>query len=402
MVSKPNDALDDIFSRALSGRTIFNNRGILRSDYIPSKLPFREKQIANIGEILSPLLHDAKCSNMLLYGKTGTGKTATAKYVSHRFEATAKNHNKKISIAYSNGRLAGSEYRVLVDLAQSLDLKIPFTGLPLSEVLQRIFSKISAEGLKVIFILDEIDYLTKHSSDDILYALTRSGEQLGNGFLSIIGISNDLQFKDFLDPRVLSSLSEEEIVFPPYTVEQLKQILNERANLAFTENSITEGSINLCAALAGTEHGDARRAVDLLRVAGEIAEREGARQVEEKHVRLAVQKVDQDRITEAIRLLPLHEKITLLAVTLSDELNSTGEVYERYMILCKKINIEPLTQRRISGLLSELDLQGLLSASIINKGRHGRTKKISTLVPLETIKNIIDEDSLLNILTKSV
>ena len=391
-----NDALDNIFNRALSGATIFKNRNVLRSEYIPPKLPFRDNQITSIAEILSPVLHDSKCSNLLLYGKTGTGKTATAKYVLQRFQETANKHDKNIVLAYSNARLASSEYRVLVDLGQSLNLRIPFTGLPISEVLQRIFNKINSEKIKIIFTLDEIDYLTKHASDDILYSLTRSGEHVNVGSLSIIGISNDLQFKEFLDPRVLSSLGEEEIVFPPYTVDQLREIIRERAKTAFNNNVVTEACINLCAALAGTEHGDARRAVDLLRVAGEISEREGSKQVDEKHVRLALQKVDQDRIVEAIRLLPLHEKIVLIAVAKSDGMGSTGEVYELYSVLCKKVNIDPLTQRRVSGLLSELDLLGLLSANIINKGRYGRTKKISSLVPLQIVKNIIKEDSSLN------
>ena len=127
----------------------------------------------------------------------------------------------------------------------------------------------------------------------------------------------------------------------------------------------------------------------------------GAKQVEEKHVRLAIKKVDQDRITEAIRSLPLHEKITLLSISGLKEINSTGEVYSKYVNLCKNIDIEPLTQRRVSGLLSELDLLGLISANIVNKGRHGRTKKISCLVPHETIRNIISEDSSISGLIKS-
>ena len=211
-----------------------------------------------------------------------------------------------------------------------------------------------------------------------------------------MGISNDLQFKEFLDPRVLSSLGEEEVVFPPYTVEQLRQILAERAKLAFVNGTVTEASINLCAALAGTEHGDARRAVDLLRVAGEVAEREGAKSVDEKHIKLGLQKVDQDRMVEAIRMLPLHEKLVLLAVTGSHGLDSTGDVYTQYTTLCKRIHMEPLTQRRVSGLLSELDLIGLISANIINKGRYGRTKKISSLVPTDIVTNIIKEDPSLN------
>lgn len=396
MPNTEDEILSNIFNRAIAGKSIFQNREILRSDYIPQKLPFREPQITNIAEVLSPVLHGSKCSNLLLYGKTGTGKTATAKYVLQKFEETARINNKRIVKAYSNARLAGSEYRILVDLAQSFSIRIPFTGLPLSEVLQRIFSKILSENLKVIFILDEIDYLTKHSSDDILYLLTRSNEQSKHGFLSIVGISNDLQFKEFLDPRVLSSLGEEEIVFPPYTVEQLRAILAERAKLAFAESVATDAAINLCAALAGTEHGDARRAVDLFRVAGEISEREGAKLLEERHVRSALQKVDQDRMIEAVRMLPLHEKIVLLAVTNSQGLDSTGDVYTQYTSLCRRIHIETLTQRRVSGLLNELDLIGLLSANIVNRGRYGRTKRITSLVPTDIITSIIKEDSSLN------
>ncbi|MCH6574906.1 MAG: AAA family ATPase, partial [Bacteroidetes bacterium] len=215
--SSTNDPLDIILSNALSGKTLFKDRNILRSDYVPDNLPYRQDQITTIGQILSPILQDSKPSNLLLYGKTGSGKTAVAKYVLERFQKATIKYGKQISLAYSNARLAGSEYRVLVDLGQSLNLKIPFTGLPLSEVLQRIFNQISQSNLKTIFVLDEIDFLGKHSYDDILYSLTRSNEHLGGGLLTLIGISNDLNFKTFLDPRVLSSLNEEEVLFPPYT-----------------------------------------------------------------------------------------------------------------------------------------------------------------------------------------
>lgn len=57
------------------------------------------------------------------------------------------------------------------------------------------------------------------------------------------------------------------MVFNPYTVEQLQKILLDRARLAFSDGAISNGAINLCAAMAGKENGDARKAIDLLRVA---------------------------------------------------------------------------------------------------------------------------------------
>ena len=400
MQKQPNP-LDSIFNKALSGSMLFTNRQALRTDFIPENLPYREEQIITIGQILSPILQESKPSNLLLYGKTGSGKTVVAKYVLNKFEETSKKNSKSISVAYSNARLAGSEYRVLVDLAHSLSLDMPFTGLPISEVLQRIYNNISENNLKVIFIIDEIDYLAKHaktSNDDMLYSITRSSEHLKNGFISIIGISNDLHFKNFLDPRVLSSMNEEEILFPPYTVTQLSDILHKRIESAFKTKSVPSGTINLCAALAGSEHGDARRAIELLRVAGELAERSDEKEVIEKYVKEASQKIDKDRIYQAIKTLPIHEKVVLFAVDSHSEYITTGDVYSKYQQLCKKISLEPLTQRRISGLLSELDTQGLINASIINKGRHGRTKKISSLVTREIIIKVFNDDSTAHLL----
>ena len=400
MQKQPNP-LDSIFNKALSGSMLFTNRQALRTDFIPENLPYRDEQITSIGQILSPILQESKPSNLLLYGKTGSGKTVVAKYVLNKFEEISKKNSKSLSVAYSNARLAGSEYRILVDLAHSLSLDMPFTGLPISEVLQRIYNNISENNLKVIFIIDEIDYLAKHaktSNDDMLYSITRSSEHLKNGFISIIGISNDLHFKNFLDPRVLSSMNEEEILFPPYTVTQLSDILHKRTESAFKTKSVPPGTINLCAALAGSEHGDARRAIELLRVAGELAERNDENEVIEKYVKEASQKIDKNRIYQAIKTLPIHEKAVLFAVDSTSENTTTGDVYNKYQQLCKKISLEPLTQRRISGLLSELDTQGLINASIINRGRHGRTKKISSLVTREVIIKVFNDDSTAHLL----
>lgn len=390
------DVLDTIFDRTVSGRRIIKDHKVLTTEYLPDKLPFREKQIVAIGQTLAPLLKNVKCSNLLLYGKTGTGKTAVARYVVDRLIQRALSTNIKIHIAYTNARVSGTSYRILSDLAASMDLDIPFTGLAIGEVLERVINTISQTGYSIIFVLDEIDYLVKTHGDNLLYEFTRSTDRLSPGFLSIIGISNDLQFKDYLDPRVLSSLNEEEIVFPPYTAEELKIILQQRAELAFNNGTASPAAINLCAALAGSEHGDARRAVDLLRIAAEVAEREGSEILEEKHVRIAVQKIERDRVYDALSSLPLQAKVLLLSVLDCSPTCSTGDVYEKYQSICKRIGIESLTQRRVSGLLSELDLLGLINADVVSHGRYGRTKKIQSLIPIQLVREIFIEDPVLS------
>jgi cell division control protein 6 len=329
----------------------------------------------------------------LLYGKTGTGKTAVARYVLSRL--IEKQKGNQVTGAYVNARIAGTEYRTLAELARSLHIQIPFTGLSIGEVINRIFQGIRNTSSNTLFVVDEIDYLVKVYGDDSIYEFSRAAEHTRPGFLTIVGISNNLQFKEDLDPRVLSSLGEEELVFPPYTVQELREILKERSQLAFQPGVVTDSAVNLCAAMAGSEHGDARRAVDLLRIAGEVAEREGKKLVDETCIRRASEKAEQDRIAEALHSLPLQNKIILVSVSRFARGTTTGEAYMGYTILAKKLGAEILTQRRVSGILAELDLLGLVEAAVVSKGRGGRTKRIKLLIQPDSIEDVLAEDSLL-------
>ena len=207
----------------------------------------------------------------------------------------------------------------------------------------------------------------------------------------MIGISNDLTFKERLDPRVLSSLSEEEVVFTNYTVGQIKEILEERIKIAFIPNSVEQAAINLCSAMSGQEHGDARRAIDLLRVAGEIAEREQSDTVKEDHIRRASLKMEEDKETTALNSYPLHEKLLILGVMKASG-NTTGEIYHSYKNLCKITRQKELTQRRITQMLSEIEMTGLITGKIIHQGMHGRTKKYNLTLNPDTVKKAFKED----------
>jgi cell division control protein 6 len=219
-----------------------------------------------------------------------------------------------------------------------------------------------------------------------------------------VGISNDLRLKEFLDPRVLSSLSEEEIVFGPYDAGELKNILFWRAQLAFCDNALSDGALSLCAALAAAEHGDARRALDLLRVAGEVAEREGVKIVVEEDVREAEKHIEHNRVVEALKNLTLHSKLVVLSLFQLNKSNVhrviTGEIYEVYGELCGELGVTPLTQRRVSTLVNELDAIGLLNAQVISMGRYGRTKKMRLEVTRTLIKEVFANDNRFGSLVK--
>jgi len=395
-VNGQKNILEEVFNNFLKGSSIFKNRDALRHDYIPENLPHREEQIQYLGEILAPALKGSHCSNILIYGKTGTGKTAVVKFVLNKLAGKAEELSSSVKVCFINCRLTGTEYRVLSNLCSSVDVKVPFTGLAVGEVFDRFKKGLDSKNLLLLVALDEIDAMVKNRGDVLLYELTRINESLNNSKVTILGISNDLRFKELLDPRVLSTLSEEEIVFRPYNANELQDILQDRAKIAFQSDVLTEGAIRLCSALAAAEHGDARRALDLLRVAGELAERKGDGYITEDHVYKAQKRIEHDRIVETLKSLPTHPKIVLLSVYFFTKFNIsrsiTGDIYNLYCELCEELGFTPLTQRRVSGLINELDVIGLLNSRVISLGRYGRTRKTSLGVPRSIVKEGLLED----------
>ncbi|WP_305884193.1 Cdc6/Cdc18 family protein [Natronosalvus vescus] len=481
-----------LFDDLLSGEPIFENKEVLRPSYTPHELPHRSDQINKMATILVAALRGETPSNILIYGKTGTGKTASAKFVSKELESTSKKYSVPCDVEYINCEVTDTQYRVLAQLAnkfieenerriderieeleslreavetdgeteheaatvddvddqstsdevesssddaaddastphaqtdplaeepfdtaedveaeiESLEAdrdgfeEVPMTGWPTDRVYSVFFDAVDYSERVVVIMLDEIDKLVEKSGDDTLYNLSRMNSELENSRVSIIGISNDLKFTDFLDPRVKSSLGEEEIVFPPYDANQLRDILQHRSEVAFKEGVLSPDVIPLCAAFAAQEHGDARRALDLLRTAGELAERAQSETIVEEHVRQAQDKIELDRVVEVVRTLPTQSKLVLFSI-ISLEKNgvhsiNTGEVFNIYKRLCDEIDADILTQRRVTDLISELDMLGIVNAVVVSKGRYGRTKEISLSVPLEETEAVLISDSRLS------
>ena len=459
----PDEASRGLFDDLLSGQPIFENKEVLRPSYTPHKLPHREEQINNMATILVTALRGDTPSNILIYGKTGTGKTASAKFVSEELETTSQKYEVPCEVEYINCEVTDTQYRVLAQLANKFidknreviddqiarlkDLRkradedpaalteptefdalgefddgtgiasvsdiddriaaletdrdgfeeVPMTGWPTDRVYSSFFDAVDYHERVVVIMLDEIDKLVEKSGDDTLYNLSRMNSELEKSRVSIMGISNDLKFTDFLDPRVKSSLGEEEIVFPPYDANQLRDILQHRADVAFEPEALSEDVIPLCAAFAAQEHGDARRALDLLRTAGELAERGQTERVEEDHVRRAQEKIELDRVVEVVRTLPTQSKLVLFAIILLEkngvQNTNTGEVFNIYKRLCGEIDADVLTQRRVTDLISELDMLGIVNAVVVSKGRYGRTKEISLSVPIDETEAVLLSDS---------
>lgn len=396
-MSKQGVNLDEIFDRYHSPKVaIFKERETLRATYVPASLPHREKEIQSLANILGPIMRGESPSNAFLYGKPGSGKTVVSKYVINFLYSKAESVGIDFQFAMINCQMVDTAYRVYAALCDSINVEVPITGLPTDKIVSLFSENLDKEKVQLIIVLDEIDLLMKKDTKT-LYGLTRINTDLINAKVSIIGITNNVQFKETIDARIRSTLTEQEIVFPPYTTPQLRDILNERAKTGFADGVIDNSAIERAAALAASEHGDARRALDLIRVAGEVAEAAQEDKVTSDHVKRASLAIETDTVAEVLISLPIHSKCVLLAISILDtnrmkdkkskDMVTTGEVYKEYARACRNLHLDELTQRRVGDLINELDVLGMIRASVVSKGRYGRTRVISLAVqPIEIHK----------------
>src|SRR3989344_3401779 len=378
--------IKSFFENYLKKESLFTDKRTLMPSYIPEDILYREEQLQEVANILAPILRMEKPSNLFIYGKTGTGKTISIKHIMLSMAKVAVQNNLPLKCIYLNcklKRVADTEYRLIAQLIKEFGQEIPSTGLPTDEVYNIFYKLLDREKQIVLLVLDEIDQLTKKIGDEILYNLTRINVELQKSQICLVGISNNLVFTEHLDPRIKSSLSEEELIFSPYNALQIQDILRKRAAEAFKESILQPGVVEKCAAYSARDHGDARRAIDLLRIAGELAERSGSSIVEIQHLDEAEKKIESDKIINAATNQPKQFQSVLYAILLIAPQKKnffTGEIYDVYKNLCKQTKLNTLTQRRVSDIIAEMDMLGIINAKIISKGRYGRTRDMSLSV----------------------
>ena len=377
-------------------RRLFRNKDVLFHDYIPEKLPGREKQIEALADHLKPVLDGERPGNLTIYGMPGSGKTVVTNYVLKMLNEVAEEENVSdlVHTVYISCPEVPSQSSLLQRIISELrNEMVKLTGWGLDKHYEELRKTLSNLRGNVILVLDEIDKV--RNLDDLLYNLTRIRIEKG-AKLSIIGISNNLKYMEYLDSRVRSSLGRNRILFPPYNAEELMKILQERAREGIKEGVLDEDVIPYCSALAAQRDGDARFAIDLLREAVTLAESEGVERVTREHVNRAFEKIEMDNIEKAVASFTLHQQTVLLSIVVCKEIGlksvTTGDIYSAYLVLCNFLGISPATRQWVSETLNQFDMMGVISSTVVSRGRYGRTRKVDLGAPLESLKRILLRD----------
>jgi len=399
----PTDIAEDVFSQ---DDNIFANRQLLNIGHVPNpdRIVGRDDEIRKLAEQLRGAIDGHAPDNVIIYGKTGTGKSLVSKYVMTRAQETAESAV-SIGTVYLDCSEDNTETQAVSSLARRLNQQditgtaVPPTGLSTAKYYKHFWEIIDAQFDVAIIILDEVDLL---ANDDLLMKLSRAEEaDKVDCHIGIIAISNKIQYAEDLNERVKSSLRHKELFFQPYDATQLRDILQNRTD-AFQTDVLTDDVVPLCAAFAAQEHGDARKAIDILRHAGKIAYKQGAKMVTEAHVREAQQYAEKDRFRELIDGAPTQAKTILMALaelSLNAEAEAfpTRKVFEQYQLICKQIGMDELTERRFRDILKEQAFLGIVEIHKKNQGLAGGVNLENRLIEdPEIVKDILREDNRMN------
>jgi cell division control protein 6 len=362
---KESRAIHDVFSDVTEGGDgVFEEREILQIDYVPeeNRIVGRDDQIEKVAGEIGPVVAGQPPNSTIIYGKTGCGKSLVAKHVLKIAQEEAENRDVALATGYVNCQQAKGNSDALAKYGRSINpprsrVKFPTRGISENEYFERVWSVLNEFYDGAIIVLDEADKL---KNDDLLMALSRAGEDGSvNIPIGVIAISNKINYRNQMSERTRSSFGHNEFVFEPYDAGQLREILRNRTD-AFVEGSLDEGVIPRAAALSAREHGDARKAIRLLRYAGDQANSENAQQVKESHLTAARATAETDRLLELLSGLPPHSKHILIALankTKGDPKKDwfrTNRIRDSYVEVCQKNGTDPLSNERTRQLLNEL------------------------------------------------
>lgn len=374
------------------GTSVFASRDLVEPDTIidEERIVGRDEQLESVVSFLKPTLQGNRPPNMLLYGPAGTGKSLIIGAVTQQIIELCKSKGEHFGVVAINCQPINTLDQAVYELVQAVaknigaEVGVPETGVSTKRKYRRLYELISENYDSVIFILDEIDLLVGRRANDepayskLLYQLSRaSNTNEIEGRVSVAALTNDPKFMENIDGRAESSFNPRDVYFPDYDANQLRQILKNRRD-AFRPDALEEDVIPLVAAFAAQSHGDARKAIDLFRGAGDLANERGDEEVLEEHVRESQEEIDKDRSLKLVEGLTTQKKISLYATAAvarysrrSGSSVPSPAGFKVYQWVTDELDADQMTRETYVKYVKELSTYGLISTSRKSRGRGG-------------------------------
>jgi cell division control protein 6 len=388
-----NSELDAIISMVEREKKAFLKKDALDTSNPPLTIVSRIEEVMQITRFVLGYKQGYVVPLVSIYGRSGTGKSTMVRHVC--------NYLPEIKLCFVNLRKAktvfGGVNLILNELDQPSLTSAQGMNLGMQKIQETILDTMRLQKKKLlVLVLDEFDvifYDKRGNPSDFVYKLVTMIAELKNkGCLAmIITISNNILTDYNLDDRIKSRVGNSEIFFRPYSNEEMLRILRQRAEEAFSEE-IDDSVLERCTEISFLEHGDARRAVDLLRVSAEIAAKEN-KKLAVKHVDWASQRLQKDRVEEVLASLSNHSQWICKVLAAKSffhekDWHTTMSIYESYK---KYSDLAPVSYRRFSELLTDLGNSGILASNTSSKGQNGYNSEFKFAVDLQTIIDMLDE-----------
>jgi len=376
---------------AVPYRSVFKDEAKLDINYIPYRLPHREKELRLLMEFFSFLLRfpEKMAQRVMITGDVGTGKTV----LSQRFGADITQEAKKLGVNLRYVHINCREYRgnfflVMRHIVSNFHPNFPKRGYSAEELLDILLQILDEENTHVILALDEFESLVEREGSEAVYKLTRMQEVRQNKpqRLSLICILRNLKVVEKLDASARSTLQSNILNLENYSKQQLVDILNARVELAFKPLTVPEETVDLVSELAFSEGGNARFGIELLWRAGKYADAEDLGMVSPECVRKAVSSIYPSMRKHELAFLSRHEKFFLLGIARLFKASqkayvSLKEAEQTYAVICEEFGVDPHSHTQLWKYLQELSSMGVLKTSVTTVGSRGR----STIIYLPRI-----------------
>ncbi len=394
--------------------SVFVNRDLVEPDTIidEKRIVGRDEQLDDVVSYLKPALDGNRPPNMLLYGPAGTGKSLIVGAVTEQIVELCRSRGERFGVVTINCQPISTLDQAVYELVQTVaddvgeESGVPETGVSTRKKYRRLYDLVNQYYDAVIFVVDEIDLLVGRRDQEepaysrLLYQLSRaSNTNEIEGRVSVAALTNDPKFMEDLGGRTESSFNPRDVHFPDYDADQLREILHNRRD-AFRDGALSGDVIPLVSAFAAQSHGDARKAIDLFRGAGDLADERGADTVTEDHVRESQEEIDKDRSLKLVEGLTAQKKISLLATAAVAQYSeqSGNRVpspvgFKVYQWIADRVSADEMTRETYVKYIKKLSTYGLVSTTRKSRGRGGGMYMVFTLTgdPEEIIDCITDD-----------